>query len=437
MMAIKRYIIITLFFLFQIDIGKAQIETLNVGDKIPDHLFKTINTSEAEPRATIISFWATWCVPCIREMKLLDSIKKRVDEINIISITYEDEVTVDNFFSNRTDLKKNDLNIISSDTLFNRYFPHRILPHNIWISPDGIVDYITGSEEVRIENIYAFLEGHPIENDRKEDVVHFDPFEPFHLRDSNFTYRSILTEHIKGIYGGVSVQNVGNEANRQIIRLFSFNQSLSSLLWRAINHGKSYKDYYNLMDIETTDSTRFFWPSAAPLSFDKSKYRTKGEWMEDNTFCYELSLAEAVADSVFYRYMLDDLKRNFNVRVDIVEDSIWCSVLTLDNKIELNVQNRDSSCIVLDSSGLVAKNVSVLYLMEYLNEKVKVKINDVPIDPPFIDRTKGKKIDIEIEFKCGIPNYMELKKTLQKKYGITIRKERDRFKRVVIRDLEV
>ncbi|WP_185218095.1 TlpA family protein disulfide reductase [Sphingobacterium mizutaii] len=429
------------FFLLlysNLSIGWAQAvltKEIKVGDKVPGYILEIINKKQTGlSKPTILNFWATWCVPCIRELKLLDSVQKETNDVNIFSVTYESEQKTRSFFENNEFLKSNILKIINSDTLLHRSFPHRIIPHNIWIDADGIVQYITGSEEMIRDNIYSFMRGDRIKIQEKKDIVNFDPFAPFRLSDSSYRYRSILTKSINGIFSGVSVQKVGNEANRNIIRLFSFNESLSGLLWQAINQGRSPKDYYHLMNIETSDSLRFYWPSSAPVSFRKSKYKTKNDWVADNAYCYELTLPFPVKDSIFYKYMLNDLIRNFDIQIDVIEDSIPCSIITLSSRSIPFVQNRDSSYISLTDKGLIAKNVSILYLLDYLNEKAKEKISDRPDDPPYIDKTGGKKIDVEIEFVNGMPSYRSLKKILEEKYGIMVRKGIERYNKFIVKD---
>ena len=435
MKAINIITIVFLLWSFQANLGRAQTQELKVGDKLPNQLLEKVINSMEESKPTIINFWATWCVPCIKELGLLDSILKETDAVNILSVTYEDEKTIDLFLKRNTDFKSGRLTFIPSDTIFKNYFPHRILPHNIWIGADGIVKYITGAQEMTKENILSFINGKEIEVGEKTDIIDFNPYEPFHLRDSSFTYRSILTKSVDGIFSGVAVVPEGNFASKKISRAFFFNRSLANIVWWVINHGKSSKDFYNTMRIQTSDSLRYFWPSVAPLSFAKSNYQTKKEWMADNAYCYELRFDTSKSDSLFYSYILDDFKRNFNFEVEVIADSILCSIITLQNTDLNEVGQQDSTFIELSKKRLVAKNVSILYLMDYLNENVKDNLTDKPIDPPFIDRTGGETIDVELEFgDNGIPNYPYLKEILKKKYGITIHHHVDRYKIHIIKD---
>lgn len=200
---------ITVFFvllLSNINFGMAQDtvgKEIKVGDKIPDQILKIIGNENGKP--TIINFWATWCVPCIKELKLLDSVLMETNGINVLSVTYENDKTIQSFLDRNKELKSGRLNIISSDTILRSYFSHRILPHNIWIDNEGIVRYITGSEEMNKKNILSFIDKNPISAKNKKDEIEFSPFEPFHLSDSEFVYRSIITKRIDGIFSGEMV----------------------------------------------------------------------------------------------------------------------------------------------------------------------------------------------------------------------------------------
>lgn len=435
MMGTNSIIISLLLLLSCVSLGVAQNKEIKVGDKIPDHIMKTVNINLAEPKPTIINFWATWCVPCIKELKLLDSVLKETDGINILSVTYEDEKKVEPFLERNNDLQSNRLTILHSDTLFIKYFPHRALPHNIWIDSDGIVQYITGAEEMTDKNIKSFLMGKIIETKEKNDILDFDPRKPFHLSDSQFVYRSILTERIDGILSGATVSRSGFADRKKIKRVFSYNQTLNSMLWNAVNKGVSPNNYYNTMRIETSDSLRFFSPTQAPLTFEKSNYNSRHEWRKEHTHCYELRLPKYISDTTFYTYMLDDLKRNFNIEVEVVEDSILCSIITADNgRISEPVPN-DSTVLILSKDGLRAENVSILSLFQFLNETIKKGLNDTPIDPPFIDRTGGMRVSINLEFKHGIPKYERVKELIEELYGIRIRHQKDKYKITIIKDM--
>jgi len=436
MRAINSIAVFFLLLLSNINFGMAQAtitKEIKVGDKIPDHVLRIIGNENGKP--TIINFWATWCAPCIKELKLLDSILKENDEINILSVTNEDNKKVEPFLERNRELKSGKLTFVSSDTLLHSYFPHRILPHNIWIDKAGIVRYITGSEEMNEKNILSFINNKPITAKNKNDDMKFNPFAPFHLSDSEFVYRSILTKRIDGIPSGETVYPIGRADKRKILRVFCFNSTLYNMLWLAVDQNRSLTNYYNTMRVETTDSLRFFTPNQAPHTFTKSKYNSRDEWRAENTHCYELNLPKPINETLFYSYMLDDLKRNFNLDIKVIEDTIMCSVITADKRFILKPMENDSTFINLSKEGLIAGNISVLYLFEYLNDRVRDELRGKPTDPPFIDKTGGMRININLRFDQNIPKYERIKELIEENYGIKVHHQKDKYKITIIKDM--
>lgn len=92
-------------------------------------------------KPTIINFWFTQCVPCVEEMPNLNYIKKiHKDNINTISITFENRETVTNF------LKKFDFDfeiLIDSQKLIDKFGVNGF-PQTILLDKNNIIRYIAG-----------------------------------------------------------------------------------------------------------------------------------------------------------------------------------------------------------------------------------------------------------------------------------------------------
>src|SRR5699024_10975624 len=166
---------------------------------------------------------------------------------------------------------------------------------------------------------------------------------------------------------GFTYSKWGYADDKNIKRVFAFNSLLSTMLWLAVDGGANMSNWYNTMRIETKDSLRFYSPKNAPLSFKQSDYKSEQDWRVENTHCFELTLPDYITDTLFFSYMLEDLKRNFLFEVEKVKDSILCSVITCD-KASFQAPNPiDSTIFIFDENGLRAQNVSILYLFRYLN----------------------------------------------------------------------
>ena len=70
------------------------------GDIPPDYLGKTtdgtvIKVSDYAGKAVVVSFWATWCLYCLKELPVLNAIQgsKVKDHIQVIAVNTEDRAT--------------------------------------------------------------------------------------------------------------------------------------------------------------------------------------------------------------------------------------------------------------------------------------------------------------------------------------------------------
>ena len=55
-----------------------------------NHKDKEIKFSEFKGKVLLVNFWATWCVPCIKEMPSLDRLKTKFDkDFDIIAISVD------------------------------------------------------------------------------------------------------------------------------------------------------------------------------------------------------------------------------------------------------------------------------------------------------------------------------------------------------------
>ena len=423
----------TINFSFAQNVSELKVD---IGDKIPEDVVKIIEENGGEVgKPTIINFWATWCVPCIRELKTLNSILDETNEINVLSVTYEDEQKFSVLLESDSNFKSNNLTILSSDTLLIKYFPHRLIPHNIWVGEDGVVKYITGGKEITKKNIDLFIKGEELDVLFKKDALKFNMFEPLEVVDNDFIYRSVLTKRIPGAPSGLTFSKWGYADDKKFKRVFAFNSLLANMLWFAVDGGVHNANYYNTMRIETGDSLRFYPPKYAPLSFKRSDYKSEEDWRVENTHCFELTLPDYITDTLFFSYMLEDLKRNFLFEVEKMKDSIPCSVITCDKPNFQAPNPSDSTILVFDKNGLRAQNVSILYLFQYLNGRLKENLNDTPKDPPFIDKTGGMRISLTLDFKNGVPRYEDVKKLICERYGITITQQIDEYEITIIKDM--
>jgi thiol-disulfide isomerase/thioredoxin len=127
-------------------LAKKSIVELNEGDIPPHYLGKTskgekIDLNNLKGKVVIISFWASWCKPCLQELPVLDSIQKKLgDKIKIIAINYKQDRKL--YRQIRHKLK--DINLIMlSDPMgsLGKKFGVKSIPNMFLISKDGTIAY--------------------------------------------------------------------------------------------------------------------------------------------------------------------------------------------------------------------------------------------------------------------------------------------------------
>nr|WP_315419964.1 TlpA disulfide reductase family protein [uncultured Pedobacter sp.] len=150
---------------------------IKVGQEIPEVLWKaplvsispsgeqTIYLAEFKGKAIIIDFWASWCNPCLANMPHLDSLS-RVGETSFQVLMANTGGRIDSLKNLREFVKgylkdKKDFNsqLVLYSPVLNAYFPHHVVPHYIWIGPDGRVKAITDHRQINPANIKTFVSG--------------------------------------------------------------------------------------------------------------------------------------------------------------------------------------------------------------------------------------------------------------------------------------
>ena len=71
--------------------------SVEIGDTPPDYLGKTsqgteIRLSESAGKIRIVTFWATWCAPCLKELPVLNAVQMKggADRIQVVAVNIND-----------------------------------------------------------------------------------------------------------------------------------------------------------------------------------------------------------------------------------------------------------------------------------------------------------------------------------------------------------
>ena len=145
---------------------------IEVGQPVPDVTFSrvlhhptgTARLSDFRGKLVLIDFWATWCGSCKLALPKLDALQQEFgDKVQVLLVnsqsTGDTEAKVEKYFErwHRPDGSRYPLAAVVNDTELNALFPHQLIPHIVWIAPDGILHAITGADELTPENVQAAL----------------------------------------------------------------------------------------------------------------------------------------------------------------------------------------------------------------------------------------------------------------------------------------
>jgi thiol-disulfide isomerase/thioredoxin len=116
---------------------------LKVGDVPPEKLGRSesgqpIRLGDYHGKLVIVSFWASWCGPCRKELPLLAKIQKHAtrEKIAVFAVNWKESAT--QFRAITRALKDVDLTLVSDENgYFGDLYGVRAIPHMIIIGRDG------------------------------------------------------------------------------------------------------------------------------------------------------------------------------------------------------------------------------------------------------------------------------------------------------------
>ena len=126
----------------------------------------TISTEQYRGKWLLVDFWASWCSSCTKSFARLDSLHQQFgNQFNILMVNPKESgdnaAKIEQFFAKRQALtgKAFTLPVVWGDTQAFQHFPFKLLPHCIWVDPQGVVRGITGKQWITAETINSLLNG--------------------------------------------------------------------------------------------------------------------------------------------------------------------------------------------------------------------------------------------------------------------------------------
>ncbi|WP_435414889.1 TlpA family protein disulfide reductase [Polaribacter aestuariivivens] len=104
-----------------------------------------ITLSDLIDKPTIINFWHTTCAPCIKEMPILNQIKKQYEnKVNFIAVTFETKEKIDKFLTTH---EFNFTHIINAADFMNS-IQFKPFPKTFFLDKKGVVQRIEGAVSI-------------------------------------------------------------------------------------------------------------------------------------------------------------------------------------------------------------------------------------------------------------------------------------------------
>ena len=285
------------------DSGADGATPVQIGDTIPESLWnaalesvddigekKSVSLSDFKDKLILIDFWATWCGSCIKELPKLNMLQKRYEkDIKFLIVSEEPKLKIQTALK-RLKIDTANLVFISADTVLKKAFPHRLIPHEVWIK-NRKVRSTTAASELTEANISRLLSTDSIDVEIKKDLMEYNLGKSLSENARYFgiqplyQYQSILLDQIKGAGG-----SGGNNSEDNNLRLSFLNLPLTEL-------------YKAALGVKVTDNNKIIWD--ADPSVD----------LKNSLFCYEIKSLSEIPLTKLKEIMLSDLNRHFHLEV--------------------------------------------------------------------------------------------------------------------------
>jgi len=144
----------------------------DVGDIAPEQVGKNLAGEQLvltnyRGKAVVVSFWATWCQYCLKELPILEGVQKQAggEHMQVIAINTESRET----YREAAKVLKNFSLILAHDTGDKAAKAYGVdgIPHMVIIGPDGrILKVYRGYDESELGDIVADI-NHALELTQK------------------------------------------------------------------------------------------------------------------------------------------------------------------------------------------------------------------------------------------------------------------------------
>ena len=417
--------------------GQSAIEPLKLGETVPANIWLTI-PKKKNTEVIILDFWNTWCATCIASFPKLKKLQDQFKgQLQIVLVnTSETNTDIKNRFSKMNASRSKDkwlglpldLPALNGASIFKNIFPHKWVPHYVWLDKEGKIIAITDGENTSIENVESAIKEKRIDLPVKVDFV---PDKPLYVGDSqdvdlkDFEYWSLFKRgKIKksaGIVnksrsfskseGGLRGIAVCNVSMKTLISILTLKLPKSKEYDLGLTPGLEYFEIGSRIFYEVQDFNKLDWPN----EWDSIKTKQDKEvWENENLYTYDVLLpkSEAIADKgAVYKQMLKDINRFSAYECVREKRKVKCHILKRTSEIDkIKDTGKDDKMVGIHDGSWHLKNST---LKNFLTEIYSRQGLGESLTAPFLNETNytGK---INISFEKFPSSLAELKAELHR-----------------------
>lgn len=315
--------------------AKAPLAALRIGDALPPIFWDTplkLLQGGQEPRLgslrayadselLLLDFWHTSCGSCISSMRHAEVLQAQFKgRLQVLAVTVQDAATVQRFAAHNEALQQSRLPLVLQDSLLKSYFPHRLLPHLVFIRHNRL-QHLGGSEAMDEAAIAALLN----DSDSSFAVYKDDYAERRSLLSATgiasegSLYYSLLTGYRRDAAAvvGLLPDTLGGSK-----RLYRYNQSLQQLLSYALDSSPLDKNRIVFEDTEL---------NLAATAYHRHM-GNKLQWLLRHGYCYEAQLPLHTPDSSMRQGLLASIEQALGLRCSLAEREIPVLRLAAPNR---------------------------------------------------------------------------------------------------------